>query len=135
MYFGCCFLNFLELINMASLNSPKSKLNRAREQRDALNRDISALCDFSSYIIAKDIDNATGNQVYSFKSVPPMPDDIGLRIGEMLYNYRCSLDHLIWQLVLPRGILPQLATNFLSTLFLANTNVTRRESSKGSAPQ
>jgi len=85
---------------MASLESPMAKLNRARQQREALRLDVLALCDLK---ITHDIDYATGDHVYSFKSVPPLPDDLGLRIGEMLYNYRSSLDHLIWQLVLSAG--------------------------------
>jgi len=97
---------------MASLDSPLAKLNRAREQINALRRDISTLTDLNSYCITYDIDSATGYQVYYFKKVPLIPDDFSLRIGELLYNFRCSLDHLVWQLVLSEGNVPTSRNEF-----------------------
>ncbi len=97
---------------MASLDSPRAKFDRAREQCNALSRDLSTLYDLKFYTITKEVDNATGNQIYSFTNVPPIPDDLSLRIGEMLYNFRCSLDHLVWQLVLSEGNTPTIRNEF-----------------------
>jgi hypothetical protein len=93
---------------MSSIDSPLAKFNRAEQHLETLKEKLSPLSDINSYGITEDIDNATGEDVYSysFGEIPPMPDGIELLIGEMLYNFRCSLDHLVWQLILSAGNMP-----------------------------
>jgi hypothetical protein len=112
---------------MASLNSPSAKFNRADQHFDTLNRELSGLSDIKSYGITKDIDSRTGEQIYRFGKVPPMPDGLDLLIGEILYNFRCSLDHLIWQLVLSEGNNPTTRNEF--PIF---NNAPEYEANKGS---
>ena len=95
---------------MASLDGPIAKFNRAREHVETLRRNLEPFRDLNSYVIASDIDDETGEQIRRFDAVPPMPTGLEVIIGEMLYNLRCSLDHLVWQLdtwsqsqVKPRG--------------------------------
>lgn len=97
---------------MASLESPLAKLNRATEECDALRRELLTFANSNIYGITKKQDIDTGYTLYGFEDVPPLPNDVGLRLGEMLYNFRCSLDHLIWQLVLSEGNEPTSRTEF-----------------------
>lgn len=94
---------------MANFDSPHAKLNRAIEQADALDRTLSPLSNLASY---KTVDNETGEQIYRLDDVPPIPDSLNLVIGEILYNFRCSLDHLIWQLVLSENNIPNYQNEF-----------------------
>jgi hypothetical protein len=94
------------------MDSPLAKFNRAKQHVEALDRELSPISDINSYVITKDIDNTTGEHIYSFQKVPPMPNGIELLFGEMLYNFRCSLDHLIWQLVLSEGNTPTQRNEF-----------------------
>jgi len=97
---------------MASLESPLAKLNRATEQCNALRRELLTFANPNIYGITKEQDADTGYALYSFEDVPPFPDAIGLRLGEMLYNFRCSLDHLVYQLVCSEGNEPTSRTEF-----------------------
>lgn len=91
---------------MLSTSSAQAKLDRARAQCDTLCSELAALSDRASYGFDKRVDTTNGEEVYYFADVPSLPPDLALRIGEMLYNYRCSLDHLVWQLVLSAGKTP-----------------------------
>ena len=96
---------------MASLDGPLIKFNRAGEHVETLRRHLSPLHDLESYIIASDIDDKTGEQIRRFENVPPMPVGLEVLLGEMLYNFRCSL-HLVWQLVLSEGNTPNNRNEF-----------------------
>ena len=91
---------------MSLTQSAQAKFDRARQQREALERDLLALCDPEEYPVVEETQAATGIHIYRFAKVPPIPEDLSLRIGETLYNFRCSLDHLIWQLVVSEGNTP-----------------------------
>ena len=88
---------------MASLDGPLIKYTRARQHVETLKGYLLPIENLESYVIVSDIDNDTGEQIRRFEDVPSMPDGVDVIIGEMLYNYRCSLDYLIWQLVLSEG--------------------------------
>jgi len=91
---------------MPPTSSAHAKLTRASHLQEALARDLEVLGAAQSYTIVKDTDSATGYCRFRFSSVPVMPNDLDLRIGEVLYNYRCALDHLVWQLALSKGNQP-----------------------------
>lgn len=91
---------------MSGPSSAHAKLDRAAALREALARDLAVLGDANQYGIVKQVDPATGCFHFRFGSVPPMPGELNLQIGEVLHNYRCSLDHLIWQLVVSAGHAP-----------------------------
>lgn len=116
---------------MVSIESPLAKFNRAEQQLDALRSDLLPLGDLKSYTIIKDIDDVTREQIYSFGKVPPIPDGLGLLVGEILYNFRCSLDHLIWQLVLSEGNIPTLRNEFPIFKDLTKYNSGKRSKLKG----
>ena len=97
---------------MASLDGPLIKFNRAGEHVETLDQQLVPLQDLKSYVIASDVDNETGEQIRRFEYVPPMPVGMEVLIGEMLYNFRCSLDHLVWQLVLSEGNTPNNRNEF-----------------------
>lgn len=97
---------------MASIDSPLTKFNRASQHFETLNSELSNLSNINSYVITKDIDSAKGDYVYRFDKVPPLPNGLDLLIGEILYNFRCSLDHLIWQFVLSEGNIPTTRNEF-----------------------
>lgn len=115
---------------MASLDSPITKYNRAEEHVQTLRQHLSPLRDLNSYVIASHIDSETGDQIRRFDQVPPMPDGLDVLLGEMLYNFRCSLDHLVWQLVLSEGNTSTTRNEF--PIFLDSA---RYEAEKGSKLQ
>lgn len=116
---------------MASFESCLAKFARAEKQCEALSSDLLSLSDLKSYGITKDIENATGYQIYRFDSVPPIPEDLGLRIGEMLYNFRCSLDHIIWELVSSSGNIPTYRNEFPIFNDILKYNSEKRSKLKG----
>ena len=97
---------------MASPDSPMAKYNRAGEHVETLRQNLIPLRDLNAYVIATDIDNQTGEQIRRFDDVPSMPTGLEVVIGEMVYNFRCSLDHLVWQLVLSEGATPDHRNEF-----------------------
>lgn len=97
---------------MASLDSPLTKYNRANEHVQTLRRHLSPLHDLDSYVIASDIEDKTGYQIRRFDHVPPMPDGLDVLVGETLYNFRSSLDNLLWQLVLSERNTPSTRSEF-----------------------
>lgn len=97
---------------MASLDSPLTKYNRATEHAETLRSKLLPLSDLNNYSISSDFDVKTGEQIRRFEHVLPMPGGLEVIVGEALYNFRCSLDHLIWQLVLSEGNVPTTRNEF-----------------------
>lgn len=97
---------------MASLDSPLAKYNRASVHVETLRSHLYPISDLKSYVITTDVEDKTGYQIRRFGEVPPMPPDLDVLFGEMLYNYRSALDNLVYQLVLSAGSTPTNRTEF-----------------------
>jgi hypothetical protein len=84
------------------------KVGRAREHITDLDRRIHNF--FAGppnpYPILKSIDAETGDTVFKLGSCAPVPRDFPLLIGDALQNLRTALDHLVWQLIISNGEVP-----------------------------
>ncbi len=90
-----------------------AKIKRASGQVTALSADIEKFCDGIIKEIAPEIDNNTGEQKWVYRgATPEAPIEWSIRAGEILYNLRSALDHLVWQLVLVNGNTPTKANQF-----------------------
>jgi hypothetical protein len=90
-----------------SVESPNAKFERAREHLNTLEDALQVFCDADSYVVTHVIDRERGAQFWRFDSDPPqLPIYFNVVLGDALYNFRCALDHLIWQLVLLNGNTP-----------------------------
>ena len=89
---------------MTTLEGISEKIARADEELQLLNADISQLCDDQGKYINHEVLLNAGEQVWVFRGeTPKVPIRWFVRVGEIAYNLRSALDHLIWQLVLANG--------------------------------
>lgn len=76
-----------------------SKIERANETINNLNSEINALINGDDYkIVSKLNDDATECIVSAFGPDPPLR--LSVLVGEIVHQFRSSLDHLIWALVI-----------------------------------
>jgi len=84
---------------MSNLESVNLKLGRAREHRKAIDKELGDLRKHQAYPVLPEIDPETREQIWRMDGEPPPPPDrIAVLIGDCLYNFRCALDHLAWEL-------------------------------------
>jgi hypothetical protein len=92
---------------MATLVGINAKFHRAHEQLSSLNSDINLVGETQRHFIAKEIEPETGQKIWVFRGeTPDIPIEWSVRIGEILYNFRSALDHLIEQLILANERVP-----------------------------
>lgn len=98
---------------MASLDEPLLKLARARKHSGELRDVIEPLLQPHLYSVTNDYDQETGKHSFRLDSeVPIIPAEVGVIIGDILFNFRCVLDYLICQLVLANGGNPKYENAF-----------------------
>ena len=68
-----------------------------------LEADIAAFCEFERRQIVFEHQQHVSRWI---DDTPKVPADYSIRIGEIAYNLRSALDHLVWQLVLAKGACP-----------------------------
>ncbi|HEX5479538.1 MAG TPA: hypothetical protein VFY79_07435 [Dehalococcoidia bacterium] len=84
---------------MPRLESVNLKLERAREHRKAIDREISVFRASQLYPVRADIDSQTGEQIWRLDCEPEAPPRrIAQMVGDCLCNFRAALDHLAWEL-------------------------------------
>ena len=81
----------------------QAKLKRAREGLQNLELDIDRFCKFQGCQIDHCISKEAGKQTWTYRGDPQVPIEFSVRVGEIVYNLRSALDHLVWQLVLANG--------------------------------
>ena len=92
---------------MTDFTSATAKIARADDQIKALVSDLDAYCTFIKGQIDHEIDKDANTQVWVYRgTTPDAPIEWSVRIGEILYNLRSVLDHMIWQLVRANGQKP-----------------------------
>ena len=97
-------------MNFIGINA---KIDRAGHQIRTLSADIDEFCADVRRSIVHEIDKGTGEQKWVFRGVTPEPPiEWSIRVGEILYNLRSALDHLVWQLVLANGQEPTRVNQF-----------------------
>ncbi len=81
-----------------------AKLTRAQGHVEELKRAIIAACDGEGppRVLAtrRQFDPENNLVLWIAERVPEVSDDWGLMVGEAIYNMRCALDHLWWQLAI-----------------------------------
>ena len=79
----------------------------------ALSADIDEFCANIRKAIVHEIDTDAGEQKWVYRdAAPDVPMEWSIRVGEILYNLRSALDHLVWQLVLANGNAPTQVNQF-----------------------
>ena len=98
------------MIDFSGINA---KIDRASGQVSALNVDIDEFCLNIKRSIVLEIDRDVGEQTWFYRgATPEVPVEWSIRAGEILYNLRSALDHLVWQLVVANGQKPSRANQF-----------------------
>ena len=87
-----------------------AKINRAREDLQTLEADMAALCEYERRRRVFEIKQ--GWPVIVSENIPEAPIGYSIRIGEIAYNLRSALDHLVWQLVIYNRETPTRRTAF-----------------------
>ena len=74
------------------------KLKRAWHQFDALNRDIKTFVDSGPYRPTSNFNKQTQRLTVKVNA-HKLPDPMwGVRVGEVVHNFRSALDHIVWEL-------------------------------------
>ena len=90
-----------------------AKIDRARRQIETLEVDVENFCADIRRSIVHETDRNAGEQKWVFRDATPKPRiEWSILAGEILYNLRSALDHLVWQLVLANGMDPTRANQF-----------------------
>ena len=89
---------------MMDFRGINAKIERSRNQIATLSADIDELCGTIRRSIVHEVHREAGVQMWVFRGdAPDVPIEWSIRVGEVLYNLRSALDHLVWQLVLANG--------------------------------
>ena len=90
-----------------------AKIDRANNQINLLSTEIDDFCARIRQSIVHEIDRDAGGQKWVYRGVTPeVPIEWSIRAGEILYNLRSAMDHLVWQLVLANGEEPTQVNQF-----------------------
>jgi hypothetical protein len=73
-------------------------LEWAQAHLAALKEVTEALVKSQHYPAVTEFDANTGEHVVRLGTVPELPPEIAARVGDVLFNPRCSLDHLVYAL-------------------------------------
>ena len=92
---------------MTNFEGISAKIRRADDQINSLKSDMDGFCEDIRQSIAHEVRRNVDEQVWVFSGATPnVPIEWSVRLGEILYNLRSALDHLVWQLVLANGQKP-----------------------------
>ena len=109
---------------LVTLEGVYAKVKRAQDQLRLLDADITEFCASQRRLIEHEVDQDAGIQMFVFRGeTPQVPINYSVRIGEIIYNLRSALDHLVWQLVLSNGEEP--GTNNEYPIYSDRTRYTR----------
>ena len=85
---------------MVTLEGVNAKVQRAQDQIEQLSRDIASSCETLRSSFSEELRPDVGDRIWIFRGeTPVVPIEYSVRLGEIVYNLRSSLDQLIWQLV------------------------------------
>ena len=88
-----------------------AKIHRARECLGSLRSDITAHCEYQTKRRTLEMESRARNPIlqrFHLRESDPgyVPMDFPIRVGEIAYNLRSALDHLVYALVLDNGGTP-----------------------------
>ena len=95
--------------NLVNLNGVNAKINRARECLQSLESDIEVFCaDRRPQLIRE-----AQQEIHIIRNDPPeLLVDYSIRSGEIAYNLRSALDHIVQELVYVNGETPSSRNEF-----------------------
>jgi len=96
----------------ASLDGVRAKLDRAYEHLEVLDREAAEWFETQPYEIVSRFDTQTSEQVFRINIKADPPARLGVILGDFVQNLRASLDHLVWQLVILNGRMPNRDVSF-----------------------
>ena len=86
---------------LAMLEGVEAKIRRSQEQLKLLEADLLAFCKAQHTFIKQKVDSQGDEEFWVYHGDKPrVPMEYSVRVGEIAYNCRSALDHLVWQLVL-----------------------------------
>ena len=92
---------------MTDFKGVHAKISRASDQINSLKADMDRFCTDIRQSIVPEVHRETDEQVWVYRGeTPNVPIEWSVRLGEIFYNLRSALDHLVWQLVLANGQTP-----------------------------
>ena len=98
---------------MTGFTSAAAKIARADTQIRELVTEMDAFCTDIKGSIVHQVDGDSDTQAWIYRGTTPVaPFEWSIRIGEILYNLRSALDHIVWQLVLANGEKPSRGNEF-----------------------
>ena len=82
------------------MDSSRQKLSRANRHLQALDRAVKRFGDSEPYALVFSVVKESGGTygVIKIKILKPVPDSLGLIVGDVCNNLHSALDHLSWQL-------------------------------------
>lgn len=90
-----------------------AKVRRGADQANSLKAEMDSFCTNVRRSIIHEIREDTEEHVWVFRGETPIvPIDWSVRLGEIFYDLRSALDHLVWQLVLSNEQVPGRHTAF-----------------------
>ena len=95
---------------MLDLKGVTAKIGRARECLESLEADMAAFCEYERRREVFQIERVWPAILGENRPEPPV--DYSIRVGEIAYNLRSALDHLVWQLVIDNGQCPSRRNEF-----------------------
>ncbi len=109
-----------------------AKIERADKELRTLRTDMEKFCERQRVeqkrIRQKNLDGQAEEIVQAYLDDPEKtPIEWSIRIGEIVYNLRSSLDHLVWQLVLDNGQEPSRKNAFPIILNESDWEKTKRD--------
>ena len=89
---------------MNKLNGIYAKISQADGQIDSLTADMDRFCTDIRQSIVREVREDSDEQVWVYRGeTPRTPVEWSVKFGEILYNLRSALDHLVSQLLLANG--------------------------------
>ena len=87
-----------------TLEGVRAKIDRARDSLRSLESDIASFCEDERRKLLFEVDQRLPNR--SLDAAPEALVGYSIRVGEIAYNLRSALDHLVWQLVIANNEKP-----------------------------
>ena len=117
---------------MTDLVGIHAKLRRAKDQIGEITNESQGLCAEVAKAITREVCEDANKQVWIYRGeTPNTPIEWSVILGEILYDLRSSLDHLVWQLVLANGQTPGRHNEFLITTDHQSWQQTKGRALKG----
>ena len=117
---------------MTALVGIHAKLHRVEQQVTEMKNESNRLCTNIRDSIVREVYEDIDKQAWIYRGeTPNVPIELSITLGEILYNLRSSLDHLVWQLVLANGQTPGRYNEFPITADLQKWQATKGRVLKG----